>query len=161
WCAPDSRPARCCASSRKAAPACSGLARSNPSPTSPSLLPSPRTNKGAVMMTPSRLPAKFPLDGRRHAAATQRNSAPIFEVLQLILGDRRLVLEIASGTGEHAACFAPRLPHLRWQPSDPDPELRASIAAWTAELGATNVLPPLALDAEAPSWPSLGADAVV
>lgn len=71
------------------------------------------------------------------------------------------VLEISSGTGEHATFFAASLPALIWQPSDPDPASRASIAAWTAALAVPNVLPPLDLDARAPLWPLETADAVI
>jgi hypothetical protein len=95
------------------------------------------------------------------APATQRNREPILAQLRRVLPPRGLVLEIASGTGEHATFFAPSLPALRWQPSDPDPELRLSIAAWTAHLGAATVLPPLDLDVERWPWPIAQADAVI
>jgi SAM-dependent methyltransferase len=72
-----------------------------------------------------------------------------------------LVLDVASGTGQHAAFFGPRLPALRWQPTDPDAASRASQAAWAAHEGAANVLPPLALDATSDRWPVERADAVV
>ncbi len=100
-----------------------------------------------------------PDDARKHAPATERNRAPILEVLRRVLPDEGVVLEVASGTGQHAAFFAEAFPGLTWQPSDPDPELRASIRAWTAGLG--NVRPPLALDASAGDWPVERADAVV
>ncbi len=103
----------------------------------------------------------FPSDGRRFAAATQRNREPILAELARFLPSRGTVLEIASGTGEHATYFAPHLPGLRWQPSDPDPELRLSIAAWTAHLAAASVLPPVDLDVERVPWPVSQADAVV
>ena len=104
-------------------------------------------------------PMVAPDDARKHAPATERNRAPILEVLRRALPGEGVVLEVASGTGQHAAFFAEAFPGLTWQPSDPDPELRASIRAWTAGIG--NVLPPLALDASAGDWPVERADAVV
>jgi len=71
------------------------------------------------------------------------------------------VLEIASGTGEHAVHFAAALPQLTWQPTDRDGDARASIAAHRAAAGLPNVLPVLELDARAPRWPLEHADAVV
>jgi hypothetical protein len=100
-------------------------------------------------------------DERRSAPATLRNRGPILDVLGPLLTERGLVLEIASGTGEHVVHFARHLPALRWQPSDPAPDARASIAAWAAAEGAGNVLPPLALDAAGEPWPIAHADAVV
>ncbi|RYY28983.1 MAG: DUF938 domain-containing protein [Sphingomonadales bacterium] len=95
---------------------------------------------------------------RRHAPATVRNREPIAEVLAGILPARGLVLEIASGSGEHCAYFAERFPALEWQPSDPDPDALASIAEWTEGLG--NVRPPVMLDAAA-DWPVDAADAIL
>jgi Protein of unknown function (DUF938) len=100
-------------------------------------------------------------DERRYAPATERNRAPILEVLRRILPPSGLVLEIASGTGEHAVHFAAALPGLEWQPSDADPAARASIVAWRAEAGIANIRDPLALDAASPNWPIERADAVV
>jgi SAM-dependent methyltransferase len=71
------------------------------------------------------------------------------------------VLEIASGTGEHAAFFAERFPHLDWQPSDSHPDALASIAAWRAAAGLPNLRAPLMIDAAAPDWPVGEADAVL
>jgi SAM-dependent methyltransferase len=71
------------------------------------------------------------------------------------------VLEIASGTGEHAVYFAAALPHLTWQPTDPDGEARDSITAYAAAAQLPNLLPVLALDASVPEWPVARADAVV
>jgi SAM-dependent methyltransferase len=97
------------------------------------------------------------------APATHRNGGPILDVLRPALADGSLVLEIASGTGQHAAFFARSLPHLVWQPSDRDPDNLASIEAWRAEAGAgaPNLRPALALDAEAEAWPIARADAVI
>jgi hypothetical protein len=80
-------------------------------------------------------------------------------VLRGILPARGLLLEVASGSGEHALHFAPAFPGLTFQPSDPDPEARASIDAWCAET--PNVRPALALDATARDWPLARADAVL
>ncbi|HYD99712.1 MAG TPA: DUF938 domain-containing protein [Alphaproteobacteria bacterium] len=91
-----------------------------------------------------------PNPARLHAPATLRNRAPILEALRGILPASGTVLELASGTGEHAAHFAAALPHLTWQPSDPDPVNRASIAAW-AEV--PNQRPPLDIDATQGDWP--------
>lgn len=101
------------------------------------------------------------MDDRRSAPATLRNREPILSVLREVLPASGLVLEIASGTGEHAVHFAGALPALRWQPSDPAPDARASIAAWAAEEELVNILPPLDLDAAAGEWPIACADAVV
>jgi hypothetical protein len=86
----------------------------------------------------------------RHAPATARNRDPILAVLREVLPASGLVLEVASGTGEHVRHFAEALPDLEWQPSDPDPDARGSIAAWCEDL--PNVRPPLALDATG-RWP--------
>ncbi len=101
-----------------------------------------------------------PEDMRRHAPATQRNREPILAVLKAVLPPRGLVLELASGTGEHAVHFARNLPGLVWQPSDPDAESRASIVAWRAS-GPGNLLAPIAIDAAADDWPINAADALV
>jgi SAM-dependent methyltransferase len=99
------------------------------------------------------------MSARRHAPATERNREPIAAVLAEELPKRRLVLEIASGSGEHCAFFAGRFAGLQWQPSDPEEAARASIAEWCD--GLPNVLPPLALDAAAESWPIAAADAIL
>lgn len=98
---------------------------------------------------------------KRHAPATARNRKAILEVLRAQLPAEGLVLEVASGTGEHAAFFAPALAPLVWQPSDPDPELRRSIGAHAAEAACATLRPPLDLDATATDWPIEEADAVV
>lgn len=72
-----------------------------------------------------------------------------------------LVLEIASGTGEHAAYLAERFPGLEWQPSDVHDDALASIAAWRQEAGLANLRPPLRIDAASPDWPLERADAVL
>jgi hypothetical protein len=98
---------------------------------------------------------------RRYAAATQRNREPILDVLRRVLPAAGRVLEIASGTGEHAVFFAASLPHLTWQPSDVDAANRASIAAWREEAQLPNLLAPLDLDATSDEWAIDGAAAVV
>ena len=100
-------------------------------------------------------------DPRLFAPAAARNRGPILDVLREILPDEGRVLEIASGTGEHVAHFAAHLPGLTFQPSDPGAEARASIAAWIAETGVKNILPPLTLDAAVTPWPVDRADAII
>jgi SAM-dependent methyltransferase len=99
--------------------------------------------------------------GGLHAAATERNREAILEVLRRVLPPVGLVLEIASGTGQHAAFFAPALPGLRWQPSDASERMMESIRAWSATSGAANLLPPVLLDVEREPWPVAQADAIV
>lgn len=101
------------------------------------------------------------LEARRSAPAVARNRGPIAEVLVPLLPPSGLVLEIASGTGEHVVHFARRTPRLAWQPTDPAPEARASIAAWTTAEGLANIRPPLLLDAAAEDWPVGKVDAIV
>jgi len=97
----------------------------------------------------------------RSSPASARNREPILEVLRRWLPAEGLVLEVASGAGEHAMWFAQALPGVRWQPTDRDPDALASIAAWRAEAGLHNLLAPLELDASAEAWPVEDADAVV
>lgn len=106
------------------------------------------------------------LDGvtRRFAEAADENKDELLGALAPVLEGLppgALVLEVASGTGQHAAYLAPRLPGLRWQPTDRDPGALESIAAWAAHEGAANVLPPLLLDVTSGRWPVERADAVV
>jgi hypothetical protein len=96
-----------------------------------------------------------------HAPATARNREPILAVLSRVLPASGLVLEISSGTGEHAAFFAAGLPHLDWQPTDLDARSLGSIAAHRDEAGLPNLRPPLALDAASANWPVAHADAIV
>lgn len=98
---------------------------------------------------------------KRMAPAAARNREPILEVLRRVLPDIGVVLEVASGSGEHVVHFADALQSLTWQPSDPDADARASITDWTRETGLTNVLAPLELDAASARWPIARANAVV
>ena len=100
--------------------------------------------------------------GARTSPSTARNREPILEVLRPRLPPTARVLEIASGAGEHAVFLAEALPGVRWQPSDPSPEARASIAAWRDAAGLANLEAPLALDAaDLATWPSDAVDAIV
>lgn len=98
---------------------------------------------------------------KRHAPATARNGGPLGDVLAIELPSSGLVLEIASGSGEHALLFANRFPQLEWQPTDTDPGALASIAAWRAENGPENLRAPVTLDASEADWPIERADAVL
>jgi hypothetical protein len=100
-------------------------------------------------------------DLRQRSPSAERNREPILAVLQHALPPAGLVLEIASGTGQHVTYFASALPDLVWQPSDPDAHARASIAAWTAHAGLANVRAPLALDVRRTPWGVEAADAIV
>jgi len=98
---------------------------------------------------------------KRHAPATARNSQPLAEVLARELPASGTVLEIASGSGEHAVFMARRFPALDWQPSDRDAEALASVDAWAAEARLANLRPAIALDAAAPDWLIVSADALL
>lgn len=95
------------------------------------------------------------------SAASERNKGPILDVLERVLPERGLVLEIASGTGQHAVHFAAALPALEWQPSDIDLELRASVEAWRAEADLANLRAPVDLDVTRNTWPVEAADAII
>jgi len=100
-------------------------------------------------------------DAKQHAPATARNREPIREVLARELPPRGSVLEIASGSGEHAIHFARSFPQLAWQPSDASDAALASIAARRAEAQLANLETPVALDVTAAGWPVSHADAIV
>jgi cyclopropane fatty-acyl-phospholipid synthase-like methyltransferase len=91
-------------------------------------------------------------DARRFAPAAARNREPILEVFRARIDPRAKVLEIGSGSGEHAMHLCAAMPGLDWQPTDPDPASRASIAAWIAHTGLANVRAPLDLDVRSASW---------
>jgi SAM-dependent methyltransferase len=97
----------------------------------------------------------------RSAPAVARNRDPILDVLRGELPAQGLVLEVASGTGEHVVHFARAFPDLEWQPSDPFEDARRSIAAWSGAAGLANVRAPVALDAAAGIWPIAEADAIL
>jgi SAM-dependent methyltransferase len=96
---------------------------------------------------------------KQYSAACERNREPILHVLREVLRDARQVLEIGSGSGQHAVFFGPQLPHLIWQTSDLAHN-HDSILAWQAESPCPNVLPPLSLDMAQPKWPKAKYDAI-
>lgn len=98
---------------------------------------------------------------RRSAPAALRNREPIADILDEWLPATGLVLEIASGTGEHSVYFARRFPDLEWQPSDIHPDALSSIEAWGDSAGLPNLRPPLAINAAIPDWPIDRADAIL
>jgi hypothetical protein len=104
-------------------------------------------------------------DVKQIPPASVRNTPPLAEVLTRVFGPDRLahglVLEIASGSGYHASAFAAALPHLTWQPTDPDETALASITAYVADAKLANLKPPLALDVREERWPVPAADAMV
>jgi len=91
-------------------------------------------------------------DARQYAPATLRNREPILKVLLEVLPPTGTVLEVSSGTGEHAVFFAPQIYPRKWLPSDPNPVARASIMAWREHVPAENLYPVIALDACNPAW---------
>jgi hypothetical protein len=95
------------------------------------------------------------------APAALRNREPIAAVLADWLPPDGLVLEVASGSGEHAVFFASAFPKLDWQPTDPDPAALGSIEAWRADSGLANLREPVILDATASTWPVERADALL
>ncbi|NRD44445.1 DUF938 domain-containing protein [Corallococcus exiguus] len=98
---------------------------------------------------------------KRHAPATERNREPLLAVLREVLPTEGTLLEVASGTGQHAAFFAKAFPGLTWQPTDGDPSSLESIDAWRMEEGLANVLPARLLDASSDAWPVEHADAML
>jgi SAM-dependent methyltransferase len=95
------------------------------------------------------------------APAAERNRQPILDVLRRVLPPAGLVLEIASGTGQHAIFFAEHLPKLQWQPTDASSEALQSMGTWVDETNRDNLLTPLELDVRASPWPLVNADALV
>lgn len=94
------------------------------------------------------------------SASSERNKDPILDVLKQVLPKTGFVLEIASGTGQHAVHFAEALPGITWQPSDIDPEFRGSVSAWRAEAALENLFEPVHLDVTADPWPVREAAAI-
>ena len=109
-----------------------------------------------VSRAPAKSNARKMTDHRQHAAATLRNRDFILDVLREVLPMRGVILEIASGSGEHVVHFARNLPSLAFQPSDPDPDALRSIAAWTKAVRA-----PIVLDASQSVWPIASADGMI
>lgn len=102
------------------------------------------------------------MDARQQSPSTARNREPILDVLRSTLPPAARVLELASGTGEHAVFFAGAMPGWSWQPSDPDAAACASIEAWRREAALPNLLAPIEIDARAPEWGVAGPfDAIV
>jgi SAM-dependent methyltransferase len=110
--------------------------------------------RGMTEPRPDHLPSSLPF-----SQACENNQAPILAVLQQAFADRRQVLEVGSGTGQHGVYFAPRLPHLVWQTSDLA-ENHPGIRAWQAAHPAPNLRAPLLLDLERSDWPGGPFDAV-
>lgn len=100
-------------------------------------------------------------EARLKSPSVARNREPILKALRPFLPQQGVVLEIASGSGEHASFLAERLPYLVFCPSDPDAAARRSIAAWGLSLGLANLRTPLALDAREDDWPIDAADAIL
>ncbi len=102
------------------------------------------------------------MNARQQSPSTARNREPILDALRSLLPSEARVLELASGTGEHAVFFAGAMPGWSWQPSDPDAAARASIEAWRQEAATANLLAPIEIDARAPDWGVAGPfDAIV
>ena len=101
------------------------------------------------------------VDDRQYAPATLRNRDFILDVLRDVLPRTGVILEIASGSGEHIVHFARHFPALVFQPSDPEPDALLSIAAWVKATGVTNVRAPIALDASHSDWPIASADGII
>ncbi|MEX1037025.1 MAG: DUF938 domain-containing protein [Sneathiella sp.] len=97
-------------------------------------------------------------DRRQFAPATERNRTPILSALKVHLPDAGTVLEIASGSGEHAVFFAPEVLPLSWQPSNYDPDQLESVKHWIIHKPSDNLLPPVSLDVTQPVWPVETAD---
>jgi Protein of unknown function (DUF938) len=100
-------------------------------------------------------------DDRQYAPATLRNREFILDVLRDVLPTTGVILEIASGSGEHIVHFATNFPALVFQPSDPDLDALLSIAAWVRATGVTNVRAPIGLDASHSVWPIASADGII
>src|SRR5262249_52713537 len=102
-----------------------------------------------------------PVSEKRHAIAPDRNREPILAVLQEVLPPAGTVLEIGSGTGQHAVFYADKFPSIVWQPSDVDADALDSIAAWRGEAALPNLRPPIHLDARAEVWDTEPVSAIV
>jgi Protein of unknown function (DUF938) len=100
-------------------------------------------------------------DHRQYAPATVRNRDFILDALRDVLPTTGVILEIASGSGEHVVHFARNLPSLAFQPSDPEPEALLSVEAWVKTAQVTNVRAPIVLDASQSPWPIASADGII
>jgi hypothetical protein len=100
-------------------------------------------------------------DDRQYATATLRNRDFILDVLRDVLPMTGVIREVASASGEHVVHFARNFPTLVFQPSDPEPNPRLSVAAWVKAAGVTNVRAPIALDASNLVWPIASADGII
>jgi Protein of unknown function (DUF938) len=100
-------------------------------------------------------------DHRQYAPATVRNRDFILDVLRDVLPTTGVILEIASGSGEHVVHFARNLPSLVFQPSDPEPDALLSVAAWMKAAEVTNVRAPIVVDASRSPWPIASADGII
>lgn len=105
-------------------------------------------------------------DRRLHSPSSKRNREPILKILKKILPAKGKVLEIASGSGEHAAFLAPHFPALEWQPTDTDPRMLPSIKAWIESVAETsdsgiNIHPPIELNTCEASWPVEQAEVMI
>ncbi len=98
---------------------------------------------------------------KQYAPATERNRTYIRDVLERVLPEEGIVLEVASGTGQHAVYFSQFLPSVTWQPSDPNPVALESIAAWKEEAGLSNLLDPVQLETTQEDWGISKVDALV
>ena len=101
------------------------------------------------------------IDHRQYAPATVRNRDFILDVLRDVLPTTGIILEIASGSGEHVVHFARNFPSLAFQPSDPEPDALRSIAAWVKAAQVTNVRAPIVLDASQSPWPIASAEGII
>jgi Protein of unknown function (DUF938) len=100
-------------------------------------------------------------DHRQYAPATERNRGFILDVLRDVLPTTGVILEIASGSGEHIVHFARNFPSLVFQPSDPEPKALLSVAEWVKAVQVTNVRAPIVLDASKSPWPFASADGII
>jgi hypothetical protein len=100
-------------------------------------------------------------DGRIVSPSAERNKGPIAEILMRVLPEQGEVLEVSSGTGQHVLHFAQAMPHIRWQPTERDPDSLKSIASWLGQPPPPNVNAPLGLDVYDASWPAHDVAAVV
>ena len=100
-------------------------------------------------------------DHRQYAPATVRNRDFILDVLRDVLPMTGVILEIASGSGEHVVHFARNFPSLAFQPSDPEPDALRSISAWVEAADVANVRAPIVLDASQSPWPIASADGII